>query len=375
MSGGALFRGVMNEENIKREKRRRRRVRNQILAYITLVIFMAVVLAAAYFGAVRAVKYIKNYNNKVSEAIAEAESNASAVLESETAGEPETIQALQEIQEKEAAPPEPEADPLGELADALLQDMTLEEMAAGMFMITPEALTGVRNVVKAGDGTKSAILEKPVGGIIYSPKNFRTGEQFKEMLGNTKDFAKYPLFMAVEAECGAKLSFGLSDTKKASEFAGADDAKEAYDSIAKTLASYGINMNITSTAGISADLAAAAVQAMHENGVSAALQKLPGDDTPCSLSGIVITEISRGDLGFDGLIISAALDDASITQRYTPEEAAVAAIEAGADMLYKPADFEAAYNGVLKAVEEGRITRERIYESMRRIYMVKYILL
>ena len=48
------------------------------------------------------------------------------------------------------------------------------------------------------------------------------------------------------------------------------------------------------------------------------------------------------------------------------------AIEAGADMLLMPEDFEAAYNAVLTAVQDGTISEERINESLRRIYRIKY---
>ena len=61
----------------------------------------------------------------------------------------------------------------------------------------------------------------------------------------------------------------------------------------------------------------------------------------------------------------------SITEYYTPGEAAVMAVEAGADMLLMPEDFEEAYQAVLSAVQEGRISEERIDESLERIYRVK----
>lgn len=420
----------MKDEEIKREKRRRRRIRNQILAYLTLTVLVVAALAAVYFGVSGVVRYVKNYNHKVSEVIAEAESSMAAEAENESADVPESTQAAYDEKEYTAQPSE---DPLGELVDTLLQDMTLEEMVAGMFMVTPEALTGVQTVVKAGESTQTAITEKPVGGLIYAEKNFQSKEQFAEMLQNTKDFSKYPLFFAVSAECGADSSFGIEDTPKASEITQAEDAGAAYDTIAKTLASYGINLNMAPVSEIAAEddrnlqgrtfgsdaasaapLVNAAVQALQENDVSAVLQKFPGtgteaktleelknsefviyeaaikngvdcimvsniksngvtgDDTPASLSSVMITQVLRDHLGFDGVVITDALDDAAITQSYSPEEAAVAAIEAGADMLYRPADYEAAYNGVMQAIEDGRLTKERIYESIYRIYRVKY---
>ena len=68
----------MRDEQIKREKRRRRRIRNQLFAYAALMMFAVAVLVGLYFGANGIVRYLKNYNNKVSEAIAEAELSAAA---------------------------------------------------------------------------------------------------------------------------------------------------------------------------------------------------------------------------------------------------------------------------------------------------------
>lgn len=57
----------------------------------------------------------------------------------------------------------------------------------------------------------------------------------------------------------------------------------------------------------------------------------------------------------------------ALTENYTTEEIAVGAINAGADMLLMPDDFERAYNAVLDAVENGEISQERIDESVKKI--------
>ena len=61
----------------------------------------------------------------------------------------------------------------------------------------------------------------------------------------------------------------------------------------------------------------------------------------------------------------------AITDSYSSAEAAVKAIEAGADMLLMPENFEEAYDGVLKAVKNGKISEDRIDESLYRIFRVK----
>ena len=97
-----------------------------------------------------------------------------------------------------------------------------------------------------------------------------------------------------------------------------------------------------------------------------------GDNTPASLSSKVISELLRGQLGYNGIVVTDAMDMTAITDYYTADQAAVAAINAGADMILMPEDFETAYTGVLDAVNNGTISQDRIDESLRRIYRVKY---
>jgi beta-N-acetylhexosaminidase len=86
----------------------------------------------------------------------------------------------------------------------------------------------------------------------------------------------------------------------------------------------------------------------------------------------VIGNILRNDLKFQGMIVTDALSMSGLTIYFTQEEAAVRALEAGADMLLKPADVDASFRGVLQAVRSGRITEQRVEESARRILAAKY---
>ena len=92
---------------------------------------------------------------------------------------------------------------------------------------------------------------------------------------------------------------------------------------------------------------------------------------PATLSP-VIGSILRKDLKFPGLIVTDALSMSGLTIYFTQEEAAVRALEAGADQLLKPASVDAAFNGVLQAVKSGRLTEQRIVESARKILAAKY---
>lgn len=434
---------MKKEELTSREKRRRRRIRSQVIAYVVLGLSIILVGVGIFFGIRAAMKGIKSYNQGVSDALAEAESKAAQENEAlEMSSEAVTQEGTEEEVTQQEQMVETENVPLDELVSALLAEMTLEEKVAGMFVVTPEAITGVGKVVQAGEGTKKALEENPVGGMIYTERNYKSDEQFLEMLTNSRAYAKYPMFLAVWQECGASGKFGVFETAKASELTGADAVKEAYGQIADKLAGYGINMNIAPVADVvseegnpslqgrtfgsdattAAPLVKSAVEAMQDKEVSAVLTKFPGegsidtaqgmkitksleelknsefltyqmaiengvdcimvshatapevtgDETPCSLSNVVIQDILRTTLGFEGVVMTDMLNDKNITKKYSDAEAAVAAVLAGADVLLMPNDYFKAYEGIMKAIEEGTITEERIQESLVRIYRLKY---
>lgn len=92
---------------------------------------------------------------------------------------------------------------------------------------------------------------------------------------------------------------------------------------------------------------------------------------PATLSP-VMGNILRNDLHFSGMIVTDALSMSGLTVYFTQEEAAVRALEAGADMLLKPADVDAAFRGVCAAVKSGRVKEQRVEDSARKILAAKY---
>jgi beta-N-acetylhexosaminidase len=86
----------------------------------------------------------------------------------------------------------------------------------------------------------------------------------------------------------------------------------------------------------------------------------------------VVGRILRNDLKFNGLIVTDALSMSGLTIYFNQDEAAVRALEAGADLLLKPADNDAAFRGVREAVRSGRLTEKRIEESARKLLAAKY---
>ena len=97
-----------------------------------------------------------------------------------------------------------------------------------------------------------------------------------------------------------------------------------------------------------------------------------GEKIPASISEEVITGILRKELGYNGIVITDAMNMAAITEYYEADVAAIMALKAGADMVLMPEDFVSAYEGVIKAVQDGTISEERINDSLARIYRVKY---
>lgn len=95
------------------------------------------------------------------------------------------------------------------------------------------------------------------------------------------------------------------------------------------------------------------------------------DGLPASLSYTMITERLRGELGFQGVIVTDSLGMYAIKNHFTPAESAVAALRAGVDVLLMPSDLRAAFDGVVQAVEDGTLSEERLNESVRRILTLK----
>lgn len=102
-----------------------------------------------------------------------------------------------------------------------------------------------------------------------------------------------------------------------------------------------------------------------------AVPALDQPDLPSTLSHVVLTGLLREELGFHGLIVTDALTMNGVAKQWSPAQSAVKAIEAGADVLLMPPDPEAAINGVMHAVKQGLISRERIDESVIRVLTAK----
>lgn len=433
------------DEDDRRAYRHRRRVRNQIIVY-GVIFFLSIGIVAGSFMAGRKVVSVIHRRQQAAEEAKRLEEEKKAAEEE---AEEELLIDTPEPAEEE---PEEEEDILGELAASYYSEMSVEDKVAGLFIVTPEALTGVRTATKAGEGTQEALKQYAVGGMIYFGQNILDQEQITEMLANTASMSNYPMFLAVDEEGGevsrvANSKVEVAEVEDMATVGASGDvsqAQEAGTTIGSYLKELGFNVDFAPVADVVAEdgesalgnrafgsdpqlvgeMAAGVVEGIEGAGVSACLKHFPGlgsaaedthdgrveinktadelrdvdfqpfsagieagadfvmvshasvpaldeDNVPSSLSKKVITDTLRGELGFEGIVITDALDMAAITEYYTPEEAAVMAVEAGADMLLMPNDFEKAYNAVLEAVKDGTISEERIDESLDRIYRVK----
>lgn len=427
------------DEEDRREYRHKRRVRNQIIAYsVVFVVFLAFVAGGVVLG------------SKIVSSIKEKKQEEELVKQQEEAEE----QAVEEvvIDTPEPAKEQNAEDIYEELVETSIADMPLEDKIAGLFIVTPESITGVTTATQAGNGTQEALNQYPVGGLIYFGQNILDEEQIKEMLSNTKSMSRYRIFLAVDEEGGsvsrvANSSVEVTKVESMAEIGEGGDPAKARESgsvIGTYLKDLGFNLDFAPVADVvpeggssvlgdrsfgsdpatTGDMVSNFVEGLEGTGVSSCLKHFPGlgeatEDThetwaeitktldemrasdfvpfqagidagadfvmvshvsasavdqnalPSSLSEKIITDILRNELGFEGVIITDALNMTAITDYYTPEEAAVMAIEAGADMLLMPDDFTKAYDALLAAVQDGTISEERINDSLRRIYRVK----
>jgi beta-N-acetylhexosaminidase len=102
-----------------------------------------------------------------------------------------------------------------------------------------------------------------------------------------------------------------------------------------------------------------------------AVPALEPENEPATVSSKIITGVLKEELGFHGLVVTDAMDMQGLASLYDTAEASVRAIEAGADMLLMPKKAEDAINGVMAAVQRGRISRKRLDESLAKVLAAK----
>lgn len=102
-----------------------------------------------------------------------------------------------------------------------------------------------------------------------------------------------------------------------------------------------------------------------------ALPEITGDLIPATLSPEIVTGILKETLGFDGLVVTDAMNMGAITESHSSAEAAVMALQAGCDLILMPYDLKVAFDGVVAAVEDGTLSTEWLNQTVRRILEFK----
>lgn len=108
--------------------------------------------------------------------------------------------------------------------------------------------------------------------------------------------------------------------------------------------------------------------------VSHAMYPQIDPDHPSSLSKAIITDWLRKDMGYNGVVVTDDMDMGALAKHYTFDDMAVQSILAGSDILLVCHEYEhmqEAYNGLMKAVKDSRISKERLDESVKRILLMK----
>ena len=189
---------------------------------------------------------------------------------------------------------------------AQIENMSLEEKVAQLFMVRPEDLTGVSVAVQAGDTTREALEQYPVSGMVYFSQNIESEDQLRTMIENTKSYSKYPLWIGVDEEGGSLVArvagSGIMDVPTYPdmiEIGNSGDLQAAYEvgsGIGSYLSDLGFNLDFAPVADVltnpdnpaigvrsfgpdaqlDAQMVAQVVQGLQETGVSACVKHFPG---------------------------------------------------------------------------------------------------
>lgn len=258
-----------------------------------VVLIVMVCLAAGIWGifmlrgsAGKAGDHVENDNGNIGVAADVTESGTTT--EEQTADSQETTEVTEE--EKPS------------LVDETLAGMTLHEKVCQMMFVTPEELTGEDGVTVAGDATRQALENYPVGGIVYFAKNLESQDQVKEMIDNSQKYSSIGLFVATDEEGGVvnRLMDTVGTTYIGSMYYYKDDGDEtAYENaytIANDMSALGFNLDFAPVADVwsnpdntvigeraysddyaqAAELVGNAVKGFNDGGVMCTLKHFPG---------------------------------------------------------------------------------------------------
>ena len=103
-----------------------------------------------------------------------------------------------------------------------------------------------------------------------------------------------------------------------------------------------------------------------------AIPKITNDKTPASLSKVLITDLLKTELNYQGLVVTDALNMGALTNNYKESEIYEMAINAGVDLLLMPKSSTSAMSSIKASIASGKITEDQINNSVRKILTLKY---
>ena len=242
-----------------------------------------------------------------------------------------------------APTPEPTPEPTPSRAEVILDGMSLTEKICQLMIVRPEALTGVSPVTVAGETTKAALEQYPVGGFIYTLDNLVTVEQTVAMIDNAQSMSDIPLFISADEEGGnvGRLMYKLGTTWVNAMYSYKDQGTQvAHDNaytIGTDMAACRFNTDFAPVADVwtnpnntvigdraysddydqAAELVAAAVQGFHDAGMICSVKHFPGH-------GDTDTDTHTG-----GAVVNKTVDELMAGEL----KPFISGIEAGADMV------------------------------------------
>ncbi len=189
-----------------------------------------------------------------------------------------------------------------DIVEKTLADMSLRDKVCQMMFVRPESITGIDVVTAAGDTTKSALEQYPVGGIVYFAQNMESKDQVKEMIDNSQSYSKVGLFISTDEEGGMvnRLMNTVGTTYIDSMYnykdEGTQKARDNAYTIASDMAALGFNMDFAPVADVwsnpdntvigeraysddysqAAELVGSAVKGFEDGGVMCTLKHFPG---------------------------------------------------------------------------------------------------
>ena len=180
------------------------------------------------------------------------------------------------------------------MAQAMVQNLTLEEKVCQLFVATPEALTGVNRATVAGDATREALSRLPVGGIVYFAQNLEDREQVMALLSGTQSFSEIPLLLAVDEEGGTVSRVGSNPAMGTTYFSDMADYGDAGDTQAVYQVGLTLGRELTEL-GFNLDFAPVADVVTNPNNTEIGRRAFSSDpETAAAMVGSIVSGLRDG---------------------------------------------------------------------------------